>query len=137
MEIVAFCCQWCSYAGADLAGTSRLKYPADIRIIKIPCSSRINPTFILKALSKGVDGVMVAGCHPGDCHYATGNYFTRRRLTILKRLLEFSGINPERLQLYWISAAEGGKFAESVRDMVSRLERLQDKPFPRNPGISL
>lgn len=137
MEIIAFCCQWCSYAGADLAGTSRLKYPAKIRIIKIPCSSRVNPTFILKALSKGVDGVMVAGCHPGDCHYSTGNYFTRRKLTVLKRLLEFSGINPERLQLYWISAAEGGKFAESVKDMVNRLERIQDKPFPRNPGSSL
>lgn len=137
MEIVAFCCQWCSYAGADLAGTSRLKYPANIRIIKIPCSSRVNPTFILKALSKGVDGVMVAGCHPGDCHYSTGNYFTRRRLTVLKRLLEFSGINPERLQLYWISAAEGGKFAESVKDIISRLEKIQDKPFPKNPGSSL
>ncbi|MBT9130451.1 MAG: hypothetical protein DDT40_00565 [candidate division WS2 bacterium] len=137
MEIVAFCCQWCSYAGADLAGTSRLKYPANIRIIKIPCSSRINPTFILKALSKGVDGVMVAGCHPGDCHYSNGNYFTRRRLTVLKRLIEFCGINPERLQLYWISAAEGGKFAESVKDIISRLEKIQDKPFPKNSGSSL
>jgi len=137
MEIIAFCCQWCSYAGADLAGTSRLKYPANIRIIKIPCSSRINPTFILSALSKGVDGVMVAGCHPGDCHFSTGNYFTRRRLMVLKRLLEFSGINPERLQLYWISAAEGGKFAESVKDIINRLEKIPDKPFPRYSGRSL
>ena len=90
--IVAFCCNWCSYAGADLAGTSRLQYPANVKIIKVPCSCRVNPNFVLRAFQRGADGVVIAGCHPGDCHYSTGNYFTRRRFTLLMNLLDFIGI---------------------------------------------
>ena len=109
--IVAFCCNWCSYAGADLAGTSRLAYPANIKIIKVPCSCRVSPNFVLRAFQKGADGVIIAGCHPGDCHYSTGNYYTRRRLKVLMSLLEFFGVEQERLRLDWVSAAEGNKFA--------------------------
>jgi len=123
-RIVAFFCNWCSYAGADLAGVIRLKYPANIRIIRIPCSSRVNPQFILRAFQRGADGVLVAGCHPGDCHYVTGNYFTRRRLTLFKRLLEFVGFEPERLKVRWISAAEAGRFAETVKEMVEEIKYL-------------
>ncbi|MEW6770168.1 MAG: hydrogenase iron-sulfur subunit [Bacillota bacterium] len=131
-KIVAFLCNWCSYAGADLAGVSRLKYPANIRIVRVPCSSRVNPQFILRALQRGADGVLVAGCHPGDCHYVTGNYFTRRRLTLFKSLLEFVGFEPERLKVRWVSAAEAGRFAETVKEMVEEIKllgpnrRLQD-----------
>lgn len=123
-KIVAFLCNWCSYAGADLAGVSRLKHPANVRIIRVPCSSRVNPQFILRAFQRGADGVLVAGCHPGDCHYVTGNYFTRRRLMLFKRLLEFAGFEPARLKVRWISAAEGGRFAETVKEMVEELKDL-------------
>uniref|UniRef100_A0A7C1JN16 Hydrogenase iron-sulfur subunit n=1 Tax=Ammonifex degensii TaxID=42838 RepID=A0A7C1JN16_9THEO len=123
-RIVAFLCNWCSYAGADLAGVSRLKYPANVRIIRVPCSSRVNPQFILRAFQRGADGVLVAGCHPGDCHYVTGNYFTRRRLALFKRLLEFTGFMPERLKVRWVSAAEGSRFAETVKEMVEELKDL-------------
>jgi len=123
-KIVAFLCNWCSYAGADLAGVSRLKYPANVRIIRVPCSSRVNPQFILRAFQRGADGVLVAGCHPGDCHYVTGNYFTRRRLMLFKRLLAFTGFAPERLKVRWVSAAEGGRFAETIKEMVEELRDL-------------
>lgn len=123
-KIVAFLCNWCSYAGADLAGVSRLKYPPNVRIIRVPCSSRINPQFILRALQRGADGVLVAGCHPGDCHYVSGNYFTRRRLMLFKRLLEYVGYEPGRLKVRWVSAAEGGRFAETVKEMVDELTYL-------------
>ena len=123
-KITAFLCNWCSYAGADLAGVSRLKYPANVRIIRVPCSSRVNPQFILRAFQRGADGVLVAGCHPGDCHYVTGNYFTRRRLALFKRLLEFTGFMPERLKVRWVSAAEGSRFAETVKEMVEELKDL-------------
>ena len=113
--IVAFCCNWCSYAGADLAGTSRLAYPANIKIIKVPCSCRVSPNFVLRAFQKGADGVIIAGCHPGDCHYSTGNYYTRRRLKVLMSLLEFFGVEQERLRLDWVSAAEGNKFANVMK----------------------
>lgn len=132
LKIVAFLCNWCSYAGADLAGVSRLKYPANIRIVRVPCSSRVNPQFILRALQRGADGVLVAGCHPGNCHYVTGNYFTRRRLALFKSLLEFVGFEPERLKVRWVSAAEAGRFAETVKEMVEEIKllgpnrRLQD-----------
>ncbi len=134
MEIVAFLCNWCSYAGADLAGTSRFKYPANIKVIRVPCSSRVNPTFILKALANGADGVMVSGCHPGDCHYTTGNYFTRRRLLLMKRLLEFTGVNPDRVHLYWISASEGTKFAEAVKEVVEKVGKLEKNPMSSIEG---
>jgi len=122
--IVAFCCNWCSYAGADLAGTSRIGYPANVRVIRVPCSSRVSPNFILRAFQRGADGVLVAGCHPGDCHYITGNYYTRRRLAIFKRLLEHTGIEPERFQVRWISASEGGRFAQVMTEVTEDIRAL-------------
>jgi len=116
-RLVGFLCRWCSYAGADLAGISRKKYPANIRIIKVPCSGRVDPLFILKALRLGFDGVLVSGCHPGDCHYQTGNYYARRRLAITKKFLEYMGVEPQRIQASWVSASEGAKWAEVVTDI--------------------
>ena len=122
--LVAFLCQWCSYAGADLAGTSRKKYPANVRIIKVPCSGRVDSLFILKALRLGFDGVLVSGCHPGDCHYQTGNYRARRRMTITKKFLEYLGIEPERIQASWVSASEGSKFADVIDDITDGLKQV-------------
>jgi coenzyme F420-reducing hydrogenase delta subunit len=113
-RITAFVCNWCTYAGADLAGTSRLKYPANIRVIKLTCTGRIAPGFILKAFQEGADGVLVSGCHPGDCHYTSGNYYARRRWTIFRQLLDFAGIDQRRVQFSWVSAAEGRKWSELV-----------------------
>ncbi len=123
-RLLGFLCRWCSYAGADLAGTSRKKYPASIRVIRVPCSGRVDPLFILKGLRLGFDGVLVSGCHPGDCHYQTGNYFTRRRIAITKRFLEYMGVDPRRLQASWVSASEGGKFAELVNEMTQEIRKL-------------
>lgn len=123
-KIVAFCCNWCSYAGADLAGISRFTYPPNVRIIRVPCSGRVNPQFVIKAFQKGADGVLVAGCHPGDCHYSTGNYFARRRFLLMKRLLEFVGIEPERFHVRWISGSEGSKFAEVMRDITEQVRAV-------------
>jgi len=122
--IVAFCCNWCSYAGADLAGSSRLNYPAEAKVIRIPCSCRVNPMFILRAFEKGADGVIICGCHPGDCHYSTGNYYTRRRMALLFSLLEYMGIERERIRLEWVSAAEGAKFAATMTDFTKELTPL-------------
>ena len=123
-RIVAFLCTWCSYAGADLAGVSRFQYPANIRIIKVPCSGRINPLYILKALYNGVDGVLVSGCHPGDCHYISGNYFARRKFAMVKRFLEYIGIEPERVQFSWVSAAEGVRFANIIEKVTNDIKKL-------------
>lgn len=123
-RIVGFCCNWCSYAGADLAGTTREQYPPNIRIIKVMCSSRVNSEFVLKAFQEGADGVLVAGCHPGDCHYIEGNYYTRRKLTLLSDFIEWMGVEPERFQLAWISSAEGKKFAEVVERFTDRVKEL-------------
>jgi F420-non-reducing hydrogenase iron-sulfur subunit len=123
-RIVAFLCNWCSYAGADLAGTSRIQYPPNIRVIRVPCSGRINPLFIIKALQMGADGVLVSGCHPGDCHYQTGNYLARRKAAVLKRFLEFLGIESGRLHFSWVSAAEGGKFSHVVAEVTQAVKRL-------------
>ncbi len=123
-KIIAFLCNWCSYAGADLAGTSRLQYPSNIRVIRVPCSGRINPLYIIKALTNGADGVMVSGCHPGDCHYLSGNLYARRRFTVLKKLLTASGINPERVQFTWVSASEGGRFAEVIKEVVENVKKV-------------
>jgi F420-non-reducing hydrogenase iron-sulfur subunit len=123
-KLVGFLCKWCSYAGADLAGTSRTKYPANVRIIKVPCSGRVDPLFILKALRLGIDGVLVSGCHPGDCHYQAGNYRARRRMAVTKRLLEYVGVEPERVQASWVSASEGGKFAEVVTEVTKGLKAV-------------
>jgi F420-non-reducing hydrogenase iron-sulfur subunit len=123
-KLLGFLCRWCSYAGADLAGTSRKKYPANIRVIKVPCSSRVDSLLIIKALRLGFDGVLVSGCHPGDCHYLTGNYRARRRIAITKKFLEYLGVEPERLQASWVSASEGGKFAEVVAEVTEDLKEV-------------
>ena len=131
-NIVAFCCNWCSYAGADLAGSSRLSYPADVKIIRVPCSCRVNPIFVLKAFQRGADGVILCGCHPGDCHYVTGNYYTRRRMSLLFNFLDYMGIEKERTRVEWVSAAEGAKFSAVMNDFVKQVtalgenKRLQD-----------
>ena len=122
--IVAFCCNWCSYAGADLAGTSRLNYPANVKIIRVPCSCRVNTNFIIRAFQKEADGVVIAGCHPGDCHYSTGNYYTRRRFSIFINLLEYLGIEKERFKIDWISAAEANKFATVMNEVLENVHRL-------------
>lgn len=128
-KIVGFLCNWCAYAGADLAGTSRIHYPHNIRIIRVMCSGRIDPAFILEAFKLGADGVLVAGCHPGDCHYVTGNLKAQRRVIMLKVLLEQLGIEQERLKLEWISASEGEKFARVIREMVEELKKLGPSPL--------
>jgi coenzyme F420-reducing hydrogenase delta subunit len=122
--IVAFLCNWCSYAGADLAGTGRQQYPPNIRIIRVPCSGRVNPMFIIKALVDGADGVMVSGCHPGDCHYLAGNLYARRRFVVLKKLLITAGMEPDRVHFTWVSASEGARFAEIVRGVTEAVTAL-------------
>jgi len=123
-KIVAFLCTWCSYAGADLAGVSRLQYGPNIRIIRVPCSGRINPLYILKALQNGADGVLVAGCHPGDCHYISGNLVARRKFALLKSLLSYVGIEEERVQFSWVSASEGGRFAALAAKVIEDVRRV-------------
>jgi F420-non-reducing hydrogenase iron-sulfur subunit len=123
-RIVAFCCNWCSYAGADLAGTSRIQYAPNIRVIRVMCSGRVNPLFLLKALSIGADGVLVLGCHPGDCHYIEGNYKTMRRIPLLKKMLKQLGIEEERVRLEWVSASEGARFAEVTNDFTQTIRKL-------------
>ncbi len=122
--IVAFLCNWCAYTGADLAGTSRLKYAPNIRIIRIMCSGRIDPTFVLKAFQQGADGVLICGCHPGDCHYQEGNYKCLRRFKLLQKYIAQMGIEKERLQLEWISASEGKQFSELVNNMTKTMLTL-------------
>ena len=119
LKIVGFLCNWCSYAGADLAGMNRLQYPDDIRIIRVPCSGRINPLLVLKCFQEGADGVLVSGCHPGDCHYQDGNLYARRRMHLLKSLLEYFGIDERRFHMSWVSASEGGKWADVVARVVA------------------
>jgi coenzyme F420-reducing hydrogenase delta subunit len=126
-RIVAFVCNWCTYAGADLAGTSRLSYAPNVRIIKLPCTGRIDPVLVLKAFEGGADAVLVSGCHPGDCHYTSGNYHARRRWSIFRRLLEFTGIDARRLHFSWVSAAEGQKFADLINDVTNQVR--QAGPF--------
>lgn len=123
-KIVAFLCNWCSYAGADLAGVSRMQYAPNIRVIRVPCSGRINPLHILSALHRGADGVLVSGCHPGDCHYISGNLVARRKLSMLKNFLEHVGISGERVQFSWVSAAEGARFAGLVEKVVEDVKRI-------------
>jgi len=125
VKIVAFLCNWCSYAGADSAGTSRLRQPEDIRIIRVPCSGRINPLFVLKALTQGADGVLVSGCHPNDCHYSDGNFYARRRLEILKEFLPVIGIDERRFSYQWVSASEGQKWQKVVINFVKRIREIQ------------
>ncbi|HDN80660.1 MAG TPA: hydrogenase iron-sulfur subunit [Chloroflexi bacterium] len=123
-RIVGFFCNWCSYAGADAAGTSRLKYPPNVRVIRVMCSGRVSPELILRAFRQGADGVLVMGCHPGDCHYIEGNLRTARRIPVLQRLLSYVGIEPERLRLEWASAAEGDKVARTIAEFTETIRKL-------------
>ena len=123
-KIVGFLCNWCSYAGADLAGTSRIKYAPNVRIVRVMCSGRVDPGFVIKAFQSGADGVLVCGCHPGDCHYMEGNYKAARRIPLLKKMLPQFGIEEERLHMDWVSAAEGGRFASIVNDMTKTIKEL-------------
>ncbi|MBN2302408.1 MAG: hydrogenase iron-sulfur subunit [Lentisphaerae bacterium] len=123
-KIVAFLCNWCSYAGADLAGIGRLQYPPNVRIVRVPCSGRVNPLYILKALQTGADGVLVSGCHPGDCHYISGNLVARRKFALLKRYLEYLGFESGRVQFSWVSAAEGPRFAALISQITDDVRQL-------------
>lgn len=129
-KIVGFLCNWCSYAGADLAGVSRIQYPPNVRIIRVMCSGRIDPAFVLEAFKDGADGVLVAGCHlPSDCHYISGNFKAERRIILLRKVLEGLGIEPERLRLEWVSASEGDRWAAVVRSMVDDVKKLGPNPL--------
>ena len=116
-NIVAFLCNWCSYAGADLAGTSRITYPSNVRVIRVMCSGRVNPLFVMNALQQGADGVLISGCHPGDCHYMSGNYYARRRFNLMRNFLEYLGVEPQRVRMSWVSASEGAKWKEVIEEV--------------------
>ncbi len=128
-NIIAFVCNWCTYAAADLAGTSRIQYPPNVKIIRLMCSGSVDPIFIIKPLLDGADGVLIGGCHPGDCHYVSGNYKARRRIMILKTILENMGFDKERVWLRWISASEGKYFANVVKEMVESLKKIGPNPL--------
>lgn len=123
-KIMGFLCSWCSYTGADMAGIGRMQYPSNIRIVRVMCSGRMDPLFVMKAFEAGADGVLVSGCHPGDCHYTTGNYYTRRRFASMRKLIEFMGIDSRRLKVTWVSASEGAMFAQIAREMTEELKQL-------------
>jgi len=127
-RIIAFLCNWCTYTGADLAGTSRLQYPPNIRIIRLMCSGALDPVYVAKALLEGADGVLIGGCHPGDCHYQSGNYKARRRVAILNEILDQMGLEKERVWLRWISASEGQYFADTVTEMVAAIKEMGPNP---------
>jgi F420-non-reducing hydrogenase iron-sulfur subunit len=129
-KIVGFCCNWCSYRGADLAGTARTKCSPNVRIVRVTCSGRVEPAFILKSLELGADGVLVLGCHPGDCHYAEGNYKASRRMQLLKKMLNQMGIEEERVRLDWVSASESDRFVSIVNDVTEKVKTLG--PFKKN-----
>lgn len=123
-KIVAFLCKWCSSAGSDLAGVSRMEYPPNVIPITVMCSGSVSPLYIFSAFNKGADGVLVSGCHPGDCHYIKGNFYARRRIALVKKLLEYVGFEPERFQMSWVSAAEGVKYTQIIKDFVQELKPL-------------
>ncbi len=132
IKILAFLCNWCSYAGADLAGVSRLQYPAKVLDVRVMCTGTVSPYFIIKAFQEGIDGVLVAGCHIGDCHYLKGNYMTAKRMRFLKEALNVFGIEKERLRLEWVSAAEGEKFASVIRDFTEQIKALGPSPLRKD-----
>jgi F420-non-reducing hydrogenase iron-sulfur subunit len=134
-HIIAFLCNWCTYTGADLAGTSRLQYPPNVRIIRTMCSGAVDPVYVLKPLLDGVDGVLIGGCHPGDCHYQTGNYKTRRRYVALREVIRATGFDDGRVWLRWISASEGQKFANTITEMVAALKKLGPNPMRINWAV--
>ncbi|OIP87751.1 MAG: methyl-viologen-reducing hydrogenase subunit delta [Syntrophaceae bacterium CG2_30_49_12] len=123
-RIVAIVCNWCTYAGADLAGISRIQYPPNVRIIRVPCTGRINPFFIVKALQEGADGVLVSGCHPGECHYLTGNLSAKRKFAMLKRFLSYIGVEGDRTMFTWVSASEGERFAQVIKAVTAAVTAL-------------
>jgi F420-non-reducing hydrogenase iron-sulfur subunit len=123
-RLLGFLCNWCSYTGADLAGTARMKYPPNLRVIRVMCSGRVDPGFILEALARGADGVLVCGCHPGDCHYAEGNHKCQRRFPAVRRLVEEMGIDPRRVRLAWVSASEGARFTQVVSEFTEQVRTL-------------
>jgi F420-non-reducing hydrogenase iron-sulfur subunit len=127
--IIAFCCNWCSYAGADLAGVSRLQYPPNIRIVRVMCSGMIHPNLVIDALTKGIDGVIVCGCHPGDCHYIDGNRKTEKRADAITLMLEDFGLEEDRFRLRWVSASEGPRFAQVMKEMVDTIKELGPSPY--------
>jgi F420-non-reducing hydrogenase iron-sulfur subunit len=128
-RIVAFLCNWCTYTGADLAGTSRLQYPPNVRIIRLMCSGAVDPVYVIKALTEGADGVLIGGCHPGDCHYQDGNYKARRRTAMLKEVLTSAGFDAERVWLRWISASEGKLFADTIAEMTEAIRAKGPSPM--------
>ena len=128
-KIIAFCCNWCSYAGADLAGTSRTQYPPNVRIIRVMCSGMVHPNLVIEALTKGADGVLICGCHIGDCHYIEGNLRTEKRAEAIELMLEDFGLEYERFRLEWVSASEGAKFAQVIKDMVEDLKMVGPSPY--------
>ena len=132
--IVALCCYWCSYTGADLAGTSRIQYPTNVRIVRVQCSGMIHPSLVIEALTGGADGVLVCGCHPGDCHYLDGNLRAKARAEAIEVMLQDLGIDTERFSLQWVSASEGARFAQVVSDMVEQVRRVGPSPF-RTPVL--
>jgi len=127
--IVALCCNWCSYAGADLAGVSRIQYPSNVRIIRVMCSGMVHPNIVIDALTKGADGVLMCGCHPGDCHYQEGNLKAESRAEAIKLMLQDFGIEEERFRLEWVSASEGPRFAQVVTEMTEQLKELGSSPY--------
>lgn len=133
-NILVFCCNWCSYAGADLAGVSRFQYPPNIRIIRVMCSSRVDPTFVLRAFNNGIDGVLVIGCHMGDCHYMKGFEYTQERMNHLKNLIKYIGIEADRFQIHSISASEGKKFAELINDFTKKIINFGELEIPKKYG---
>jgi coenzyme F420-reducing hydrogenase delta subunit len=133
-RILGFLCNWCSYAGADMAGVSRFQYPPNLRVVRVMCSGRVDPAFVLRAFSRGIDGVMILGCHPGDCHYATGNYYARDRAQVLAQLLDLIGLHADRLLLDWVSAGEGERFATMVSDFTERIVDLG--PLGEGEGLA-
>ncbi|MEJ5363899.1 MAG: hydrogenase iron-sulfur subunit [Desulfosoma sp.] len=137
-RILAILCNWCSYAGADLAGVSRFQYPPNVRVVRVMCSGTVSPHHVIHAFQRGADGVLVAGCHIGDCHYLKGNYMTLKRMTFVQELIRFAGYNPERFRLEWISSAEGIKFAEVIRDFTEKVRSLGPAPsFEASPRLAM
>jgi F420-non-reducing hydrogenase iron-sulfur subunit len=133
-RITAFVCNWCTYTGADLAGTSRMHMASNVRIIRLPCTGRIDALFLIKAFERGADGVIISGCHPADCHYTAGNYHARRRFTVFRELMSFMGIDPARTTFSWVSASEGGKWRDVVNETVDRVRALG--PFDAYHGLA-
>jgi F420-non-reducing hydrogenase iron-sulfur subunit len=134
-KIIAFCCNWCAYAGADLAGVSRIQYPPSIRIVRVMCSGRVDPVIALEVLKRGADGFLLVGCHPGDCHYQRGNFQTERKIKMLRKVLEKTGMSPGRLKLEWVSASEGDRLAKVVTEFTDEIRALGRSPLPEDADL--